>query len=107
MTPSEPAWIIEGIRDARLRARLMRWVLDSIVSGIGPAYQAAIAEMRRGLTTDPLAWGDPLYETPNLGTTTLHRSIFPLLVTYTVNHSARAVWLMNIKPYPGSGLSED
>lgn len=63
--------------------------------------------MRRGLTTDPLAWGDPLFETSALGTTTLHRGVSPLHVTYTVNLAARVVWVMDIRPYTGSGLSED
>jgi hypothetical protein len=75
--------------------------------GIGPSYQSAIAEMRRGLTTDPIGWGDPQYKTPALGTTTLHRGIYPLLITYTVHPAARVVWVTNIRPYTGSGLSED
>ena len=107
MTPSEPDWTIGGIRDAVLLARLRRWADEALVWGIGPSYQAAISEMRRGLTTDPLAWGDPLYNTPVLGTTTLHRGIFPIVVTYTVHPTARAVWVMNFQPYPDSGLSED
>jgi len=85
MTPSEPAWNVQGIGDAQLRARLKRWAAEALVRGIGPSYRAAVAEMRRGLTTDPLAWGDPLFETHALGTTTLHRGIYPILVTYTVN----------------------
>ena len=107
MTPSEPAWTIEAIRDSQLRACLKRWAAEALASGTGPSYQAAIAEMRRGLTTDPLVWGDPLFESPALGTTTLHRGVSPLHVTYAVNPVERVVWVLNIQPYNGSGLSED
>ena len=107
MPPSEPAWTVQGIRDAQHRDRLRRWVAEALELGIGPSYQAAVAEMRRGLTTDPLAWGDPLYETLALGTTTFHRSVYPIHVTYTVNPAARAVWVTNLQPFPNSGLSED
>ena len=106
MTPSEPAWTIEGIRDARLRARLRCWTEEAIRLGIGPSYRAAVAEMRRGLTADQLAWGDPLFETPALGTTTLHRGVFPLHDTYSIHPAARVVWILNIQPYSRSGLSE-
>ena len=107
MPPSDPAWTIEAVRDLQLRARLKRWAAEVLESGTGPSYQEAIAEMRRGLTTDPLTWGDPLFETPALGTTTLHRGVSPLHVTYTVHPAARVVWVLNIEPYSSSGLSED
>ena len=78
MPPSEPAWTVEAVRDLELRSRLKRWAAEAIELGIGPSYQAAIAELRLGVTTDPLGWGDPLFETPALGTTTFHRSVYPL-----------------------------
>jgi len=64
----------------------------------------ALKEIVAKLTSQPLDWGDPDYNTKKPGGQVCHAILEPLIVHYVVFESDRVVILLKIKPLPGSSL---
>jgi hypothetical protein len=78
---------LERLRDVAFRHRVPK--------GFAEDLRAVIERLK----TDPVAWGDPLYDWHQLGMT-VQRGQSPFLyVYYCVTRSRRLVFIQHIEPY--------
>jgi hypothetical protein len=84
---------------AALRKKLAFWGKQAVQFGIKQQMLDALRAMDAGLSSDPLAWGDPQYHFVNLKLVACHRLYPPLYVTYAVDVEGRKVHVREIRPY--------
>lgn len=78
---------LERLRDVAFRHRVPK--------GFAEDLRAVVVRLK----TDPLAWGDPLYDLHQLGMT-VQRGQSPFLyVYYCVNVARRVVFIRDVEPY--------
>ena len=77
----------------------MRTLADlASLAGIRHSYLDALKQMARHLQDDPLAWGDPVYRSPQQGGIVYHALVGPIVVHYAVHESKKAVLIIRIEP---------
>ncbi len=66
--------------------------------------KSAIYHMISMLERNPSKWGDPLFPTAT-GGGIVHRAIVqPIIVDYIFFEDRKLVWILDVRPWPGSGL---
>src|SRR5262245_54335070 len=103
--PASPPFRVSFSREfgARLRGLGRR----AAELGIGDEFLAAVREINRRLTDDPLAWGDPNYRLHHLGLLMCQAIYSFLQVLYAVDEARRLVVIKEIRPLPGHALEEN
>lgn len=98
MEPDEPFhYTVSTIHTARERLGQLR--LLAIRNRMPQAFTDDLAAIWERLRTDPLSWGDPLYDLHQLRMT-IRRGQSPFVyVYYAVNEAGRAVFIQNFEPY--------
>src|SRR5262245_49775932 len=78
----------------------------AISARIHGAFADALREMLGRLLTDPLDWGDPVYNAKHPGGVICHAMVWPLQVRYTVFQIERVVIIFEIRAWPNSPLAD-
>jgi hypothetical protein len=74
-------------------------------SGNLPEVESAIRTIHGHLQTQPLIFGEPLNNYPQVGLQGRHGCVAPLIVYYSVDEARHLVYvLLPMKPLPSSGL---
>ncbi|HEY7428358.1 MAG TPA: hypothetical protein VH682_29265 [Gemmataceae bacterium] len=70
-------------------------------------FLAAVKEIARRLSSDPLQWGDPLYHYRHLELMQYRGVHAPLYVLYAVDEQRKLVYVSQFRPLPGHGYTEE
>jgi hypothetical protein len=87
--------VLDDIRVLALRAA-RKGLLDPLT--------ASLRKMTAGLATDPVAWGDPLFDYPSVHWRLYQRGIGPLYIAYAVDETHKIVYVKLVRPFPSGGL---
>lgn len=98
MEPNEPLrYTVSVLQPARERLGQLRMI--AIRNRMPQALTDDLAAVWERLQTDPLSWGDPLYDYHQLGMTVQRGQSPFLFVYYCVNEVGRAVFIRRVEPY--------
>lgn len=78
----------------------------AILAHIHVAFSDALKEMLHELQTEPLEWGDPMYNAKHPGGIVCRAITWPLLVHYTVYQNERVVIIFDIRALATSPLAD-
>jgi hypothetical protein len=90
-----------------LLKKLAFWGRQAVQFGVQQQMRDALRAMNEGLSSDPLAWGDPQYHFPSIQLLACHRLFPPLYVTYAVDVEGRKVHVREIRPYSNLPFTEN
>jgi hypothetical protein len=95
MTPASPPPYRVSCPEA-LRQQLRTWGERAIHLGIGQQYLEALRFVWRRMSTDPLVWGDPVFNLHNLDLLVLRGANPMLYVQYAVHQVERVVFVTSL-----------
>jgi hypothetical protein len=89
------------------RDRLRLWAVRAAALGIGEDFRRALTTIVDGLQTDPLNFGDPLFNYQHMGAVLCHAMRWPLRVHYAVDETHRTVFVQRFSVVPVPPLEQD
>ncbi len=73
---------------------------------LGEMFLDDLERMAERLGSDPVAWGDPLYEYHHLGLVVYRATLKLTRIHYAVDELRRIVYIQEVAALPGSKLQE-
>jgi hypothetical protein len=89
---------------AVVKEQLQELARRASAAGRRTSYLEVLNQAIEQLSTSPLEWGDPRHNTRHEGGVVCYALRPPLLFSYVIYENERLVWLLDIKPAPGSPL---